>query len=237
MTMVSPASAGEPAIGTDVYLPQEDTALLIDAMDTHGVRGARVLDLCTGTGAVAIAAAAGGAREAVAVDSSHSAVEHARAAACAAGRPVTVRHADLAAEHGRFEVVTCNPPYVPTPTLSHPAFHPAGPAHAWDAGVDGRAVLDPLCRHAPTLLTPGGTLLVVQSEFAGVDASIVALEGAGLAAQVIAERWIPFGPVLTARARWLEQRGLLEHGRRIERLVVIAARAPDTTAQARGRHR
>jgi release factor glutamine methyltransferase len=38
-----------------------------------------------------------------------------------------------------------------------------------------------------------------------------------------AEQWIPFGPVLTARAHWLERVGLLEVGRREERLAVVRA--------------
>lgn len=238
MTVAPLVAAGISVFDADVYLPQQDTALLIDAMHTLGVRGVRVLDLYTGSGAVAIAAAAAGAREAVALDSSRSAVEHARASAFAAGRSITVQHGDLATATGRFDVVTCNPPYVPTPTAENPAFHPPGPAHAWDAGVDGRAVLDPLCAQAPTLLAPGGTLLLVHSEFADEDASLTALRGGGLEADVIGERVIAFGPVMTARARWLEARGLLERGRRVERLVAIAATAPDPMFQpSRGRLR
>ena len=109
----------------------------------------------------------------------------------------------------------------------NPVFPPPGPTHAWDAGVDGRAVLDPLCAHAPGVLAPGGTLLLVHSEFAGEEASIAALRGGGLDAEVIGERMVPFGPVLSARARWLEGCGLLDRGRRVERLVAIAATAPD----------
>ena len=41
-----------------------------------------------------------------------------------------------------------------------------GSARAWDAGHDGRLVLDPLSAAVPDLLAPGGTFLVVQSEFA-----------------------------------------------------------------------
>jgi release factor glutamine methyltransferase len=47
-----------------------------------------------------------------------------------------------------------------------------------------------------------------------------------LKASVIARQWIPFGPVLTARAGWLERIGLLERGRRIEELVAIRADVP-----------
>src|SRR5690606_40250807 len=77
-------------------------------------------------------------------------------------------------------------------------------------------VLDPLCAAAPALLADGGSLLVVHSEFSGVDQSLAALRTGGLNAEVIAEQWIPFGPVLTARAAFLERLGMLDPGRRVE---------------------
>ncbi|MFE0749835.1 HemK2/MTQ2 family protein methyltransferase [Gordonia sp. NPDC058843] len=219
----------------DVYLPQQDTQLLIDTLRARGVSGARVLDLCTGSGAIAIAAARAGAAEVTAVDASADAVAYARRAAADAGVRIEVAHGDLRRHRGRYDVVTCNPPYVPTPPESEAELHPAGPSHAWDAGLDGRAVLDPLCAHVPDLVIPGGIFLLVHSEFADEDASLRALRAGGLTAEVVAERVIPFGPVLTARAGWMEQRGLLERNRRVERLVAIVAVAPGDSGPAGGR--
>ncbi|MGH3554723.1 MAG: methylase, partial [Mycobacterium sp.] len=48
----------------------------------------------------------------------------------------------------------------------------------------------------------------------------------GLDAEVIASQWIPFGPVMSARARWLEDTGRIQHGSREEELVVIRADKP-----------
>jgi release factor glutamine methyltransferase len=90
-------------------------------------------------------------------------------------------------------------------------------------GRDGRHVLDPLCQRAPDLLAEGGTIFIVHSEFADVDRTVEDLRGGGLYTRVVAEQVIPFGPVLTARARWLERVGLLDAGRREERLAVIRA--------------
>ncbi|WP_439032464.1 HemK2/MTQ2 family protein methyltransferase [Gordonia terrae] len=222
------ATAGPKITRSDpaVYLPQQDTQLLIDTITERGVAGARVLDLCTGSGAIAIAAAGLGAAEVTAVDASTEAVAYARNAAAEAGVSVTVVHGDLVRHIGRYDLVTCNPPYVPTPPTSEAALHPAGPSHAWDAGIDGRAVLDPLCARVPDLLVPGGTFVLVHSEFADEEASLRALRAGGLTAEIVAEHLIPFGPVLSARAEWLEQRGQLERNRRVERLVAIAAVAP-----------
>ena len=87
-------------------------------------------------------------------------------------------------------------------------------------------MLDPLCRAAPDLLADGGTMLLVRSEFAGIEQTLKSLQAVGLAAEVIAQQCIPFGPVFGARAKWLEQTGWLQAGRREEELVVIRADKP-----------
>ncbi len=109
-----------------------------------------------------------------------------------------------------------NPPYVPWPGRGRPSAR-------WDAGDDGRAVLDPLCDEVPDLLACRGTFLLVQSALCGVEPTLAALRGRRLRASVVARRWVPFGPVLRRRARYLEQCGFVGHGRREEELVVIRA--------------
>ena len=66
----------------------------------------------------------------------------------------------------------------------------------------------------------------MQSEFAGPRQTLAALASAGLDAEVVAYQWIPFGPVLTSRAEWLEETGRVEPGRREEELLVIRADKP-----------
>lgn len=211
-----------------VYPPQEDSALLIDALRTSGrATGRRVADLCSGSGVVALAAAAQGAASVAAFEMSQLAVTCARRNAATAGLGVKVHRGSWtrAVEFDPFDVVTCNPPYVPFDDCADDGAVPteAGPATAWNAGRDGRRILDPLCEGAPELLADGGSIFVVHSEFAGVDQTVAGLQAAGLRARVVAERWIPFGPVLAARAQWLERIGLLEPGRRQERLAVVRA--------------
>ncbi|MGZ8802383.1 MAG: methylase, partial [Mycobacterium sp.] len=102
----------------------------------------------------------------------------------------------------------------------------AGPARAWNAGADGRMVLDPLCAAAPLLVDEGGTLLVVQSECSDIKRTLSALQAHGMRVGVVAQQLIPFGPVMTGRAQWLMRTGLLRPGRHQERIVVIRADAP-----------
>ncbi len=215
------------ALSSKVYLPQADSYLLIDTMlRRRPPRGLRVADLCTGSGVVALAAAAAGADTVHAFDMSPSAVAYARAHAAVAGAQVDFFQASWthAASTGPYDLVVCNPPYVPQPRDGADSPDLSVPALAVDAGHEGRQILDPLCAAAPSLLTDGGLLLVVQSEFADIGATVRLLTEQHLVANVLAQRYIPFGPVLAERAQWLEETGRLTAGRRIERLAVIAAR-------------
>ncbi len=218
----------EPVVAEGVYAPQEDSQLLIDVMDKTGLaRGRRVADLCTGSGVIAIAAAQQGASEVTAFDICPRAAHFARQQVSKAGADVGVHLGSWAraAEFGPYDLVVCNPPYIPhDPSVDEPDVPPhIGPARAWDAGYDGRLVLDPLCASVRDLLADGGTMLLVQSEFAVPRQTLAALASTGLDVEILAYQWIPFGPVLSARAQWLEDTGRLESGRREEELVVIRA--------------
>ncbi len=220
----------EPAVSADVnvYQPQDDSRLLVDAMHWSGlIPGRRVLDLCTGSGFVAIAAAEIGCASVTAFDICPHAVCCSRGNAALANVEVDVREGTWlgALDCGPFDVVVSNPPYVPTPPGGDAeVIDPnAGPSWAWNAGTDGRMILDPLCESVPDLLRDGGTLLLVHSALSGVQESLNALKSSGMDAAVVASKCIPFGPVMTARAKWLEDSGQIPRGRRQEELVVIRA--------------
>jgi release factor glutamine methyltransferase len=203
-----------------VYRPQEDTALLAAAIDDLTIpAGARALDLCTGTGAQALTLARRGARTVLAVDLSRRALASARLNAFVHQLPVRPCRGGLARalREGPFDVVVANPPYVPSPA---PAVRST---RGWDAGPDGRAILDPLCSAARTLLRPGGTLLLVQSTMSDVDRSRELLGAQGLRTSIARSARIPFGPVLSGRTAFLEAGGLIEPGQRMEELVVLRA--------------
>lgn len=209
-----------------VYRPQEDSRLLAEAMlaAPPPARG-RVLDIGTGTGMVALHAARAGAGEVVALDVSRRALVTAWLNARLHLLPVRTYRADVrrAPALGRFDLVLANPPYVPWPGAGRRC-------RSWDAGADGRAMLDPLCAAAPRLLAPHGFLLLVQSTLAGEGRTEDRLRGFGLKASVVARRRLPFGTVLRGRTGYLERNGLIEPGAREEELVVI--RADRTEPQA-----
>jgi release factor glutamine methyltransferase len=203
-----------------VYEPQQDTWLLAQAMRREDITpGTDVLDLGTGSGALALEAARLGARV-TAVDISWRAVLAARVNALLSGQSISVRRGDLtAAVPGRrFDLVVSNPPYVPSPD----AGTPRGVARAWDAGWDGRLLLDRICDAATAFLCPHGVLLVVHSALCGVDDTLARLSAAGLDAAVTDRVPVPFGRVLRSRLDWLWQRGLPTDDL-VEELVVVRA--------------
>lgn len=208
-----------------VYPAQGDTWLLADAIAGETVTPAsRVLDLCCGSGALALAAAKLGAGRVTAVDISRRAVLSTWLNTRARGMPVRVRRGDLGGPVAgeRFDLVVANPPYVPAAVDDLPD---RGRARCWDAGVDGRGVLDRLCDEVPPLLAPGGVLLVVFSALCGVEETSARMARAGLEPSVVARRIEPFGPVMRGRVGMLEGRGLITPGQRYEELVVVRGRA------------
>ena len=207
-----------------VFQPHSDAQLLAAAMRERGLAvGARVLEVFAGSGAVAIAAAREGAREVTVVDVSRRALLTSWLNARRNGVRVHVRRGDLFAPVAdeRFDLILANPPYVPSPSDALPR---AGAARAWEGGGDGRLLLDRLCAEAPQHLSPGGTLLLVQSSICGERATLERLEAAGLHAERVAAERGPLGPLMRERAPLLEARGLLATGQREEELLVLAGR-------------
>jgi release factor glutamine methyltransferase len=205
-----------------VFRPISDTWLLADALDDEPLLpGARVLDLCSGSGALAIRAAR--RADATAVDVSRRAVAAIRLNARLNGVKVRALRGDLfdAVPGQQFNAIVSNPPYVPAPSDELPA---RGRTRAWDAGRDGRALLDRICEQAPRHLRPDGVLLVVHSSLLGYDRTVELLARGGLDVDLAAQQRCPLGPLMNGRRAHLEAEGLLEPGRREEDVLVVRGR-------------
>ena len=208
-----------------VFRPRSDTWLLAAVLRRQaGLRGGAVLDVCTGSGAIAITAALAGARSVTAVDVSARAVLSTRINARLNGvRVEALRGSLLEAVPGRrFDVIVSNPPYLPADAEAVPA---RGRARHTDAGRTGRVLLDALIDAAPAHLTPGGFLLVTHSSVNGERATLERMRAAGLEPAVAERRHGALGPLLAARAPQLETKGLLAPGERSEDVLVIAGAA------------
>ena len=161
------------------------------------------------------------------VDVSRRAVWTARVNAALQRLPLRVRlgNALEVVADERFDLVLANPPYVPAAG----SCAARGRARAWDAGLDGRQLLDPLCARMFDLLVPGGVLLMVHSALCGADTTLRQLRDNGLKASIVQRCSVPFGPVMNGRIGFLEQHGLIEPGQRHEELVVIRGDRPERT--------
>lgn len=155
-----------------VLVPRPDTETLVAAALEKGDAIAalrpepslRLHDVCTGSGAVAISLAAERPAWSIsASDISPGALDVARLnAASLLGKALPLFRADLLEGlEGPFDIVTANPPYVPTAETA--ALLSKGwkePALALDGGPDGLAIIARLVVQAWNLLSPNGFLLV-----------------------------------------------------------------------------
>lgn len=207
-----------------VYRPDGDSAMVAELLHKTTRPGERILDMFTGTGVLAIAAARSGAGDVWAVDVSRRAVRCTMVNSRLRGVDVTVRRGNMLDPVGdrRFDTITANPPYVPSVEKGRPR----GAARAWEGGADGRALLDPFLAAAPKHLMPGGRLLVVHSSVCGIERTVEVLAAAGLNTRIATQVENPLGPLAAARIETLEQRGSLSKGSRTERIAVIEGTCP-----------
>jgi release factor glutamine methyltransferase len=156
------------AVGPEVLVPRPDTETLVEAalgfVDGRGA--AAVLDLCTGSGAVAIA------------------LKHERLGLSVSASDVSARALDTARRNGArllgkaglvdfilsglfdripgsFDLILSNPPYIPSALLEKLAPEVRRePRIALDGGADGLDLIRPIIAGAREHLRPGGLLLL-----------------------------------------------------------------------------
>lgn len=152
----------------DVLIPRPDTELIVTLAlkRLQTLAWPRVLDLGTGSGAIAVSIACEHAEAAVsAVDVSPAALAVARDNAGRLGARVEFRESDwfaaFAGSGERFDLIVANPPYVAArdPHLLQDGL-PFEPDLALTDGGDGLACIRRIVADAPDYLQPGGLLLI-----------------------------------------------------------------------------
>lgn len=170
----------ELVVGPGVFVPRPETELLAGwgVEQARGLPDPLVVDLCSGSGAIALAVAQElpGARV-IAVERSPAALSwlrrNAAERAAAGDRPIEVVEADVTAPDlladlvGRVDVLLCNPPYVPVDVVVPPEVAGHDPAEAVFGGADGLAVIRPVITRAAALLRPGGGFAVEHDDTHG----------------------------------------------------------------------
>jgi release factor glutamine methyltransferase len=154
-----------------VLVPRADTEILVEtalARTADRSMGRRYLDLCTGSGCVAISLARERpGSQLFAVDSSRAALEVARENGVRLGAVVAWLEGDLfeplaAFSNLSFDLITANPPYIPEGEIASLSvdIRAFEPRLALSGGEDGLDALKRIVSGAPRFLRKGGVLAV-----------------------------------------------------------------------------
>lgn len=201
------------AVGPGVFVPRPETEVMLEwAVESlRSVTDPLVADLCSGSGALAIAIAVSvPSARVVAVEKSPAALLWLRRNVenLGVGDRVAVLGADVTdhaglREHipdGSLDLVVANPPYVPADTEVSPEVD-ADPAEAVFAGSDGMAVITPLANVAVRLLAADG-LIGVEHDDSTSSQVVDAFTATGSFEEVLARRDLAGRPrFVTARRR------------------------------------
>lgn len=168
----------ELAVGPGVFVPRPETEIVtqfaVDALLNDADPAPLGVDLCTGSGAIALAMATEVPHSRIfAVELSSDAHSWAQRNTADAGN-LTLVLGDLADALGELDgtaaVVISNPPYVPDDAVPRdPEVRLHDPAMALYGGADGLDVVRTLSARAMRLLRPGGLLVIEHGESQGSD--------------------------------------------------------------------
>ncbi len=168
-------------VNEHVLIPRQDTECLVERVLPY-VDGKRVLDVCTGSGCIAIAIAKLGKPFIVhGVDISEEALAVARQNATELNASVELFAGDLMTKmDGQYDVIVSNPPYIPPSVIEGlmPEVRLHEPMLALDGGQDGLEFYRRIARQAVARLAPNGRLfLEIGCEQAAAVAEILQKQG------------------------------------------------------------
>lgn len=174
----------------EVYEPAEDSFLF--AENLHVKLDSNVLDVGTGSGLLAVAAAKQGA-EVVAVDINPFAIRCAKQNAernRVSGKMAFLLSDLLSAfsKAVKFDLILFNSPYLPSEQGEEETWL----GKAWAGGLTGRQVIDKFISQAPRHLAASGEVLLLQSTVAGVESTQQKFRLAGMKAEIVASQGLPF---------------------------------------------
>lgn len=145
-----------------VLIPRPETELLAEAVFALSA-GKRVLDMCTGSGCIAVAVSKLGAPEFMAAaDCSETALQTARENAALHGADITFFQGDLFEPvTGEYDIIVSNPPYIRTGVIDGlmPEVRDFEPHLALDGREDGLYFYRKICREAKKFLRRDGRLM------------------------------------------------------------------------------
>ncbi|MDV3124699.1 peptide chain release factor N(5)-glutamine methyltransferase [Mycobacterium sp. 21AC1] len=193
-------------VGPGVFVPRPETEALLEwAAGQQLPANPLIVDLCTGSGALALALAQLRAdARIIAIDDSPAALDYARRNA--AGTRVEVQAADVTTPglmpelDGRVDLLVANPPYIPDGAELEPEVAAHDPAHALFGGPDGMSVIGPIVTLGARWLR-GGARCAVEHDDTTSHRTVAAFTGNGNFTGVTPHRDLAGRPRFVTAAR------------------------------------
>jgi release factor glutamine methyltransferase len=190
----APFRSLELAVGPGVFIPRPETELLVEWGLAVAGEAPLAVDLCSGSGAIALSVAVELPKAKVyAVELAQSALVWLRRNVAALAPRVTVVAGDVTAGStlstldGQVDLVLCNPPYVPEGTPVDPEVADHDPVEAVFGGADGLSLIPGVIARSYNLLRPGGWLGIEHDDTQGTAVPAL-LEAHGGFAEVAERR-------------------------------------------------
>ncbi|OBF86364.1 protein-(glutamine-N5) methyltransferase, release factor-specific [Mycobacterium sp. 852002-51163_SCH5372311] len=193
-------------VGPGVFIPRPETESILEwaTVQRLGTQPL-IVDLCTGSGALAVALANHWpAARVVGVDDSEAALEYARRNV--EGTAVELVRADITKPgmlpglDGQVDLLVANPPYVPEDVPLEPEVAQHDPPHAVFGGPDGMAVIAAVVDLAGRWLRPGG-LLAVEHDDTTWSSTVELVSSTGLFDDIAARHDLAGRPRFVTAAR------------------------------------
>jgi release factor glutamine methyltransferase len=184
-------------VGPGVFIPRPETESILEWATAQRLPARPVIvDVCTGSGALAVALAQHRANlgleaRVIGIDDSDAALDYARRNA--EGTAVELVRADITVGglfpelDGEVDVVVANPPYVPDAAEMDPEVSQHDPHHALFGGPDGMTVIAAVVELAGRWLRPGG-LFAVEHDDTTSSETVELLYSTGLFDDIHARR-------------------------------------------------
>lgn len=194
-------------VGPGVFIPRPETEAMLEWASAQTLPHQPVIvDLCTGSGALALALAAHWPDARVlGIDDDPAALDYARRNVASTKVELLqgdVHDSGLLAELAcAVDLVVSNPPYIPLGAELEPEVAEHDPHHALFGGADGMEVIAPIVDRAAACLKPGG-LLAIEHDDTTSEQTLVMITEAGVFADVTPHRDLTGRPrFVTARRR------------------------------------
>jgi release factor glutamine methyltransferase len=167
-----------PSDSSQVYRPDADTYLLLEAARQEVKPSDRVLEVGTGSGLISCELAK--VSEIVATDINPHAV------LCASKAGIEVVRTDLVSGfRGTFDLILFNPPYLPTQSAER---IDDWLEYALDGGENGRAVIERFARSVGNVLATDGRILLLVSSLTGIGEVQELFAGFGYSSVIVLQQ-------------------------------------------------